>query len=89
MSEAYTCPNCRYQTVADRSRTCPECGYCGDWIQPGEESLYNGDNERLGNALIELLGLKVKPNKRVDTSWGDKTPMGLGATVRRLMRKGE
>lgn len=42
--------------------------------------------EILGNNLITLLGLKVKKeNGRVDTFWGDKTPMGLGYTVERVV----
>ena len=43
------------------------------------------EKEKLGNALIELLHLKVKSNGRVDTTWGDKTPIGLAATVTRIV----
>lgn len=39
----------------------------------------------IGNKLIELLALKVKSNGRVDTSVGDKTPMGLAKTVKRFI----
>ncbi len=39
----------------------------------------------IGQAIIELLGLTVKPNGRVDTQWGDKTPLGLYLTLRRFM----
>ena len=39
--------------------------------------------------MIALLSLKVKRNGRVDTSWGDKTPMGLGATVRRVVNESD
>ncbi len=43
-----------------------------------------GENvEKLGNQLIELLSLKVKSNGRVDTSEGDKTPIGLALTIMR------
>lgn len=37
--------------------------------------------------LFDLLrpGLKVKRNGRVDTSWGDKTPLGLYRTIQRLV----
>ena len=38
----------------------------------------------IGNAYIDLVGLKLKPNGRVDTSWGDKTPQGLALTVMRI-----
>lgn len=45
------------------------------------------ENKILGEALIELLSLRVKKNGRIDTSWGDKSPTGLGATVRRIVRE--
>jgi len=35
----------------------------------------------LGLELINMLGLKVKPNGRVDTVGGDKTPLGLVKTI--------
>lgn len=38
----------------------------------------------MGLELIQLLGLKVKKNGRVDTSWGDKSPEGLARTVERI-----
>jgi len=41
--------------------------------------------EILGNNLIQLLHLKVKENGRVDTFWGDKTPIGLAKTVLRVV----
>ena len=44
-------------------------------------------HEQLGNKLIEVLNLKVKKNGRVDTQWGDKTPIGLGATVARIVKE--
>ena len=44
--------------------------------------------EQIGNELIELLDLKVKENGRVDTSGGDKTPIGLAKTVKRLIEEG-
>lgn len=43
--------------------------------------------EALGQRIIELFGLKVKPNGRVDTSGGDKTPIGLGKTVLRAVEE--
>ena len=39
--------------------------------------------------LIELLHLKVKKNGRVETTWGDKTPLGLYRTVAGVINKGE
>lgn len=40
--------------------------------------------------LFELLkpGLKVKRNGRVDTSCGDKTPLGLYRIIARVYQKG-
>lgn len=43
--------------------------------------------EQLGKALIHLLGLTVKRNKRIDTAHGDKTLMGLGRTVLRVVEE--
>ena len=42
-------------------------------------------NAKLGKRLIDLLSLRVRGDGRVITSWGTKTPTGLGATVRRIM----
>lgn len=42
------------------------------------------NDKLIGERLIELLGLKVKANGRVDTSVGDKTPVGLSRTVNSL-----
>lgn len=42
----------------------------------------------IGLGLIEVLNLKLKPNGRVDTSWGDKTPVGLSKVVNRILRRG-
>ncbi len=39
--------------------------------------------EDFGIKLIQLLGLHVKTNDRVDTADGDKTPEGLGKTIER------
>lgn len=47
--------------------------------------------QRLGERLIEVLQLKVKRSGegkgRVDTNGGDKTPMGLGRTVLRIVEE--
>jgi len=42
-----------------------------------------------GLELIDLLGLKVKANGRVNTSWGDKSDMGLYLTVKRFIEESE
>ena len=42
------------------------------------------NHEKLGEAIVELLSLKIKSNGRIETSWGDKTLEGLGATVERV-----
>jgi hypothetical protein len=43
--------------------------------------------EKLGQALIHLLGLCAKRNGRIDTAHGDKTPIGLGRTVLRVVEE--
>lgn len=52
-----------------------------------EGKLSTNTDKLLGEDLISMLSLKVKKNGRVDTSWGDKTPMGIGATVRRVVNE--
>ncbi len=47
------------------------------------------DNTSLGLLLIKILHLKVKRNGRVDTQWGDKTPLGLSLTIRRLIEEAD
>jgi len=42
-----------------------------------------------GLRIIELLGLKQKGNGRVDTSGGDKSPVGLARTLRRELDRAE
>ena len=42
---------------------------------------------KLGNETIALLGLKVNRCGRVQTSWGDKTPSGLGCVIERITRQ--
>jgi hypothetical protein len=36
----WRCPECGWQTTSSINRTCNNCGYRGDWIQPGETELY-------------------------------------------------
>ena len=47
------------------------------------DKLTNEQAELLGQAITELLSLKVKENGRVDTDGGDKTFLGLGRTIER------
>jgi hypothetical protein len=44
----------------------------------------------LAIALFDLLrpSLKLKANGRIDTSVGDKTPLGLLRTIQRLLEEG-
>jgi len=49
------------------------------------ETLNEKQIEKLGSEVIKLLFLKVKKNGRVDTGWGDKTPLGLGHTLLRFI----
>ena len=48
----------------------------------------NGDNaENLGKAIINLFSLRQNEDCRYDTSWGDKTKLGIGRTVLRLVNE--
>ena len=60
----------------------------GELVPPELERRKDLDSRRdhlIGVNLIGLLDLKIKRNGRVDTAWGDKTPVGLARTVRRIM----
>jgi ssDNA-binding Zn-finger/Zn-ribbon topoisomerase 1 len=37
---AWACPKCAFESKTHTSRTCPECGYTGDWVQPGQYLTY-------------------------------------------------
>lgn len=37
--------------------------------------------KKIGEEIIKLLNLKIKKNGRVYTSFGDKTPLGLGRVI--------
>jgi hypothetical protein len=54
-------------------------------VEP-EENLDERD-ERLGKEMIEALGLELKNNGRVDTEFGDKTPMGFYRTMKRITKE--
>ena len=42
-----------------------------------------------GEMIVRVLGLRLKANGRVDTCWGDKTPLGIFRTVQRIINEGE
>ena len=44
---------------------------------------------RVAEMLLTVLrpGLKVKRNGRIDTTWGDKTPLGWYRTIRRITKE--
>jgi hypothetical protein len=54
-----------------------------------DNSLSDADMVNRGLLLAEVLGLKQKPNGRYDTTWGDKTPLGLYLTVQRIIEEGK
>lgn len=43
--------------------------------------------EKLGQVLIQLLDLNVKPDGKIYTSYGFKIPIGLGRTVLRVVEE--
>ena len=43
------------------------------------------EKQKIGEYLASVLGLKKKKNDRDNTSWGDKTPIGLYLTVKRII----
>lgn len=43
--------------------------------------------EKLGYYLIEALGLGMGKNVRISTAFGDKTPLGLGKVVQRIIKE--
>lgn len=50
-----------------------------------ESKLSKERADKIGESLIEVLGLRVKKNGRVNTTWGDKSPEGLARTVERIL----
>lgn len=94
-----TCKHCGTQTTNTETKLCDSCWeletriernptealkIVSDILTPNEEQM-----EKFGNEIIKLLNLKVKANKRVDTvgDFGDKTPIGLGRTIIRLLNE--
>lgn len=48
------------------------------------------EETRRGELIVEILGLRIqKKSGRVDTKWGDKTPLGIFRTVKRIVEEGE
>ena len=47
------------------------------------------EQKRRGELLIEVLALRKKSNGRVDTTWGDKTALGLYHTLKRIIDEGK
>ena len=47
------------------------------------ESLSNEKLAAIGLSIVSLLGLEFNDNGRIDTSYGDKTPLGLAKTILR------
>lgn len=47
------------------------------------------EQARRGLLLIDVLALRVGPNNRVNTLWGDKTALGLYRTVKRILEEGK
>lgn len=43
--EAFQCPKCGFESRTHTSRTCPQCLYRGDWVQPGQTLTYAEQKE--------------------------------------------
>lgn len=55
----FQCPKCAAEKSGSWGRTCTECGYNGDWIQPGEVMTYAENKFRLGvESINELFEVK-------------------------------
>lgn len=44
-------------------------------------------NVAIGQKVSELLNLKINKQGKVKTSWGDKTWVGLGASILRIVEE--
>ena len=44
-------------------------------------------NEKIGLQIIDFFQLDKNPDGRYDTSWGDKTLEGLGASITRIVKE--
>lgn len=47
------------------------------------------NNIELGLRIVDLLGIRVNKNGRINTSWGDKTHLGLALTIKRVIEDHE
>lgn len=56
-------------------------------LQNHDKEISEKQIEQFGKKIVKLLSLKVKPNRRVDTDGGDKTPLGLGRTIIRCLEE--
>ena len=56
-----------------------------------EQDIQDMIDHKQGLAIADLLGLKLKPNGRYDTNveYGDKSPIGLALTVKRVLAEAE
>lgn len=55
-------------------------------VYTNSQSLTEAEQTMRGDLLASVLGLKKKrSNGRYDTSWGDKTALGLFLTVQRII----
>ena len=44
------------------------------------------EEKRIGDRMLAFFDIPAK-NGRVDTTWGDKTPTGIGACVLRIVKE--
>lgn len=50
-----------------------------------ETTLTDQEYEKIGQEIVKLFSLpKKRSNGRYNTSWGDKTLLGLGMTIERI-----
>jgi len=57
----------------------PDCPVCRE--------VYELEVEQFGRRVIEVLSLKKRKNGTVNTAWGAKTALGLGASILNLMEE--
>lgn len=68
----------------------PQCPDCDTDMHLQDKASISGEIRDkvfigIGETLTDALRLPMKRNGRVDTSWGDKTMLGLGRTVWRMV----
>lgn len=57
-------------------------------VGPTRWPLNDVEADKRGRMLAAVLMLRAKPNGRYNTTWGDKTPLGLFKTVERILIEG-